>query len=96
MCESEANAKRELGPNAAEALKHRLADMRAAISTLDLVVGSPRFLEGTNEHMVIDLCSGYRVVFCANHPDNPVTETGKLDWPRISRVKILRIDSNGQ
>ena len=29
--------------------------------------------------------------FCANHASNPVTENGDIDWPRISRVKILRI-----
>jgi hypothetical protein len=94
ICESEAAAKRELGPNAAEFLKHRLVDLRAATSTLELVAGQPHLLEDTSEHMVVDLADGYQMIFCANHPKNPLTETGTLDWTRVSRVKILSIDKN--
>lgn len=92
MCENEAAAKNQMGAVASDSLKHRLADLRSATSTLDLVAGNPRFLENTLEHMVVDLDDGYHMVFCANHPNNPLMETGKLNWPRISRVKILRIN----
>ena len=92
ICESEVHANRELGPMAAEALRHRLADLRAATSVKDLAAGRPRLLDDVGrQHMVIDLCDGYQMVFCANHPKNPVTESGNLDWPRINRVKILWI-----
>lgn len=91
-CESASTARLELGVIASDALKHRLADLRAATSTLDLIVGRPHFLEGTVEHMVVDLADGYQMVFCANHPQNPTKEGGKLDWQKISRVKILRIE----
>jgi proteic killer suppression protein len=95
LCESEAHAKRKLGPTVAEVLKHRLADLRAATSVKDLLVGLPRVLDGTDhQHMVIDLYDHYRVVFCANHPNNPVAESGKLDWPKVSRIKILRIEGD--
>lgn len=91
-CENETAAKAQMGANAAEALKRRLADLRSANSISDLVAGHPRFVEGTEEHMVVDLENGYYMIFCANHPHNPLTENDKLDWTRISRVKILRID----
>lgn len=95
ICESEAPAKRKLGVNVAALLKHRVADLRAATSIKDLLVGKPRLLDdSSNQYMVVDLCDGYRVIFCANHPNNPLTESGKIDWLRVSRIKILWIGSD--
>ena len=95
ICESEADAKRELGPIVAEVLKHRLADMRAATSVRDLLVGKPRIISESDHHfMVIDLCEGYQLIFCANHPPNPEVEPGELDWQRVRRIKITRIERN--
>lgn len=93
ICESEVQAKQELGPTIAEILKHRLADLRAALSIKDLMAGRPRRLDGTDQqYIAIDLCDGYRIVFCANHPYNPISGSGEIDWPRVSRIKILRIE----
>lgn len=93
ICESERQAKLELGDAVAEILKHRLADLRAATSVKDLVAGRPRVLDGAAlQQMVVDLRDGYRIVFTANHTKNPMTETGDLDWERVSRIKILRIE----
>ena len=95
ICEKEVDAKRELGPAVAEVLKHRLADMWAATSIKDLVAGRPRLLHPAEyKHMVVDLRDGYQIVFCANHTNNPITESGKIDWSRVSRIKIIRIESN--
>lgn len=95
ICESEARAKREFGPTVAEVLKHRLADLRAATSVNDLVAGRPRASRGADhQHIVVDLCNGYRIILGPNHPKNPMTETGRLDWARVSRIKVLRIDSD--
>jgi hypothetical protein len=93
ICESETAAKRQLGTKVAETLKHRLGDLRAATATNEVIVGQPRLLDAANELMVIDLGDGYRMIFCANHPKNPISETGTLDWTRVSRVKILRVDN---
>jgi proteic killer suppression protein len=95
ICESETHAKDELGVAVAAMLKHRLADLRAATSVKDLVAGRLRLLEDTGDPcMALDLCEGYRMVFCANHARNPVAPTGGLDWPRVSRVKIMRIEKD--
>jgi hypothetical protein len=93
ICENEAHAKRELGSQVAEALKHRLADLHAAVSPKDLVAGEPRELEGSGpqRRMIVELCDGHSILFSANHPKNPMTAVGDLDWSRVSRVKILRI-----
>lgn len=93
ICESERVSKDELGGAVAEVLKHRLADMAAATSVTDLVAGSPRVLDGTaRDQMAVDLCEGYVITFVANHTKNPKTGTGDLDWKRVSRIKILRIE----
>ena len=95
ICESETNAQSELGPTVAEVLKRRLADLRAANSINDLVVGRPRLSDDENDqHLIIDLVSGCSMVLGANHPSNPLTATGRLNWAMISRVKLLRIESN--
>jgi len=95
ICENEHQATLELGSTVAQILKHRLADLRAALSVTDLLVGRPRLLDGTASRlMVVDLIDGYRLVFTANHTKNPKTEAGDLDWGRISRVKVLRIEDD--
>jgi hypothetical protein len=82
-----------LGTKVAGILKHRLGDLRAATSINEVIVGEPRLLDAANEQMVIDLCDGYQIIFSANHPKKPVSGDGALDWTKISRVKILRIDN---
>ena len=93
ICESEAQARLELGANVAEVLKHRLADMRAARSPKDLVVGRPR-IGADGQHMVIDLCDGHHIIFKPNHVKSPLTKTAELDWAKVSRIKILRIEGD--
>jgi plasmid maintenance system killer protein len=93
ICENEADARRKLGESIAEALKRRLADLDAATSPKDLLAGRlRRGLEG--QTMVIDLCEGHRIVFAANHPDNPATADGDLDWANVRRIRILRIEGD--
>jgi hypothetical protein len=92
ICESEAESKRVLGDDVAEMLRHRLADLDAATSPKDLLAGRPRLAED-GQSMIIDLCEGHRIVFTANHPDNPTTPGGDLDWTKVRRIRILRIES---
>lgn len=95
ICEREAHARCHLGSEVAEVLKHRLADFRAATSVMDLPAGRPRLVGGSgHERMIIDLRAGYRIVLEANHPNNPTTEDGGIEWRRVSRIKILQIGGN--
>ena len=94
ICESEDDATQELGHAVSEILKHRLADLRAATSIADLLVGRPRVLQrAVHQYMAVDLGDDLRLVFCANHPNNPVAKSGQVDWLKVSRIKILRIES---
>jgi hypothetical protein len=92
-CENEAQARAELGEAVAEILKHRLADMRAARSTKDLLAGKPR-VEAEGRHMIIDVGDTHRIVFKANHVNCPMTNSNEVDWARVNRIKILRIESD--
>lgn len=69
--------------------------MRAANSATDLLAGRPRELDGPDhQHMTLDLCNDYGIVFKANHSKNPMTETDRIDWAKVSRIKIMRIDNS--
>lgn len=95
ICEDEGSAKKELEPQVAEKLKHRLADLRAVVSILDLVVGLSSKVDGaSSDEKNLDLCNGYSIVFCANHVKNPLMKTGEIDWLRVTRIRILRIESD--
>jgi hypothetical protein len=98
LCEKEAKARRELGPEVAQKLKHRLADMRAAESPKDLIVGRPRETESANPGcFVIDLAAGLLLSFCANHKRVPLLTSGGVDWSKVNRIKILAIgNARGQ
>jgi toxin HigB-1 len=94
LCENGARAKRDLGLQMAEQLRGRLADLRAAMSVKDLVVGRPREVDGMpKSHIAVDLYEGYHIVSCANHNSIPILESGDVDWSKVTRIKILRIES---
>ncbi len=97
ICESESTVTRKFGKGVTGKLKLRLADLRAATSVKDLVVGRPREIEGRGHaRFAIDLCEGYYMVFAANHANIPTVESGGVNWSKVSRVKILKIaNENG-
>lgn len=93
ICESEAEARRELGQDLSAALQRRLADLRASRTLDDLPVGPPREVEDQDlGHISLELGHGGRLVFAPNNPTPPTTPEGKPDLSRISRIKILRIE----
>lgn len=95
LCENEDKARNDLGPKIAENLKSRLADLNAATSVSDLVAGQPREFPVKGEGIyAVSLSEGYRIIFCPNHTATPVLEFGEVDWQKVSRVKILRIEKD--
>lgn len=94
LCEAEAIARRKLGEKVAAALKHRLADLRAATSVKDLIAGNPRELGASRPgDMAVDLADGYTMIFRSNHAALPVLATNLVDWSRVSRIQIVQIGS---
>jgi proteic killer suppression protein len=94
LCESERTARHSLGAGVAEKLKARLADLRAASSVKELVAGRPREMRRERTRQIaVDLCDGYRIVFCINHSVVPLGNRGRVDWSRVNRIKIVNIES---
>lgn len=93
ICESESEARAHLPGDVVEMLKHRLADMIAATTAADLVVGNPRLvLDIGRPHILVDLCDGYRLVFKSNHINRPGRVLDETDRSRVTRVKILAVE----
>jgi hypothetical protein len=89
VCESSADAIREFGQDVAYALIDRLADLDSAVSIKDVQLGQPQAFE--NGELILDLATSCRLLCCANHPNNPRTTSGAIDWEKVSRVKIVNI-----
>jgi hypothetical protein len=91
LCTKSALAERKLGKRIAEKLHARLADMRSATTATELLVGGPKEIEA--DQMAIELGDGARIVFCANHQDVPRYKKGNVNWSKVTRIKIARIEA---
>lgn len=89
VCESAEKAKQQFGAEVARALKRLLADLRAAGSIEDLPVAKPRRISG---NCVFQLSTGHILTATANHPVNPLLKSGEIDWAKVERIRILRIE----
>ena len=91
ICEDDAVAVNELGSPAAKALQQRLADLRAAETIRDLIVGSPRVSGIDDAILTITLTPTAHTIWSANHVSPPRDEAGRIDWMRTRRVRLLEI-----
>ena len=91
ICEQEETAIECYGADIARRLTNRLADLSAARAVHQLVAGRPRPLDGTDEY-ALDLGKNCRLVFAANHVNNPLLGSSAIDWLRVRQIKILRIE----
>lgn len=92
LCEDEGRAYQVIGPNAAASLKDRLADLRAANSLADVLVGSLRLLSQPEPTVTLELADGYLMLCRVNHSTLPVLPTGEVEWNRVRRLLIKSID----
>jgi glycerol-3-phosphate cytidylyltransferase-like family protein len=92
-CENEESAIEQYGVEVSTKLKARLSDFRAFKYVSELVAGDPQEIK-SNPHSVykVDLCDGYRIIFCSNHVELPSSNAGEIMWSKVSRIKILKID----
>ena len=92
LCERSADAIRDLGQDVARDLMRRLADLDSAVTVNDLLLGQP--CASDNGDLVIELVHGYRLECRANHPNNPTTTAGAIDWKKVSRIKIVGVTNS--
>lgn len=93
VCENSAKAEVAYGIEPAVRLQRRLADLRAATSVKDLVVGSyTQKSEGLGNELTFDLGGGFTMWIAPNHMVRPELRTGKTDWKRVRRIKVIKIE----
>jgi hypothetical protein len=94
LCQSSAVAENKLGADVARLLLSRLADLRAAGSFGELIGLLPMSVDDAAGKAVIALGASSDTVFHirVNHPNCPRHEDGAVDWQRVTRIQILRIE----
>ena len=91
-CESEDMLKVKFGEAVGSAILRRLADLRAAATIRDLVVGNPReLLSGKHPALCIDLACGAALLMRANHLKPARTSSGTISWAEVTRFKVMSI-----
>jgi hypothetical protein len=95
ICEDSDFATKRFGAAVASQLRGRLADVRAAMSSADLLVGNPRFSGQRSEYLTIDLGPEEFMVWTANHVTAKLDANGQVDWTRVTRVRLLNIEVAG-
>jgi len=94
LCENEALASHSLGPAAAESLKHRLSDIRAADSMHDVPAGRPRMGKFQNMDCYrLELADGRSLVVLPNHAPPRNNAAGETDWGWVRRVKVVALEA---
>lgn len=93
LCEDEELAVDELGNAAVDALKKRLADIRAADCMHDVLAGNPvAGPYGQTDCYRLELANGLRLVLVPNHANPRESTAGGTDWPRVRRVRIVALE----
>ena len=90
VCEQEAVAIDQLGMMAAETLKLRLADLRAAEAISDVLAGNPQ--QGQHDGMDcfrFSLNEESVLVLTPNHMKPRIDDAGGTDWPQVRRVRVV-------
>lgn len=82
--------RKRLGVEVAGQLVRRLADLQAADTIADLVVGQPRSA-ADGAAIVIDLAVGKSLSIRSGHVNHPRTLTGGIDWRKVTRVQVVAI-----
>lgn len=90
LCEQPKVAQRKLGQPCARKLRARLADLTAAEVVKDLVAGRPHpLVRDRLGQYALDLEGAKRIVFEADDEPIPVREDGKVDWSKVTKVRIV-------
>ena len=92
LCEDAEAAELSLGQSVARELRTRLADLRAVTAVGELPAGNVTYRgEGGGEAVMIDLGGNVSLELLPNHPTQRLTAEGKVEWNRVSRLKVVRI-----
>lgn len=93
LSEDESLAAQTLGLAAAEALIHRLADIRAADTIAEVLAGRPQIgnCQGVDCYQ-FELAEGRRLTLVSSHVVPRNNAFGRTDWARVHRVRVISLD----
>lgn len=87
LCSDSDKAERRYGPVVAAGLRTYVADLDAAVTVADLPSTGALLL--TEDELRVFLGDGWCLVGEPGPPD----EAGRVDWTRVYRLKLLRIET---
>ncbi|MDJ1497628.1 hypothetical protein QNI19_32110 [Cytophagaceae bacterium DM2B3-1] len=91
ICQVESKAIEVYGKETARKLQSRLSDLEAADSVWELPAGAPTPISDSEYKITID--KNLFLIFCANNRRQPKDTNGKIDWQRVSIIKILKLEN---
>lgn len=93
ICESDSRARAELGDSRAVALEALIADLIVARSLEDLPAGRLKLdADRTDGQFTLSMGKVGQLIVERNHVGGHWTGDPRQDAPRISRIKVLRIE----
>lgn len=93
VCENQALANDKYGSALTNKLHDRLADLMAANTIYDVLLGNPKQLViGSIQGYRIELYKPFVMTLVVNHVEPPVNKANQIDWGRIFKVKIISIE----
>lgn len=97
LCQSKNRAKTQFGEEFALKLKTLLADLDIWNNVNELIEGGIYNLkiDGKNS-ITIELGNDAKFVFCAINLDIPLNEDRTINWAKVTRIKVLRIEVNNE
>jgi len=92
LCIDDSIADERLGAAAAEALRNRLGDIRAADSIHELLAGRPQAVRvGDQDGYRLEIESGTWVTVVPNHIKPRTDAKGRPEWGRVRRVRVVAL-----
>jgi hypothetical protein len=94
LCLNPSVAKDLLGEIGSDKLQRRLADMAAVavVSELFELPGRPTEYPEQPGNMVVKLIDGWQLFFKSSHIKMRTLSTGAVDWTRVRRIMILKVE----
>lgn len=92
LCVDESIADQKFGSLAAEALRNRLGDIRAAESVFELLAGRPQAVRlGDQDCYRLEIKGGTWLTIVPNHINPRMDVGGKPDWGRVRRIRVMAV-----
>jgi proteic killer suppression protein len=91
VCEDDALARKLFAPSVVEGLQKRLADLQSGANIYELPLETIKIKDNIRG---IEIAKNTNLIFLANHNSNPKLEDGRINWKQISRIQIIKIETN--